>query len=641
MRGIRNLRWACLGALLLLLGPSAGVVLAAERPFISPVQAEIVRGFQPPSHRFGPGHRGIDYGVPPGTPVRASGAGSVSFAGPVAASLYVTLQHPGGVATTYSYLSRVEVSQGDQVGQGQVIGLSGEGHEAEPSSLHFGAKKDGEYIDPRLLLGDFDDITDMLFLAPMTGGGRSVGSGHGFYPARESGDGGGSTLPAGALAGDVPVTPPDLGTGSIPHARVGAGGAAAPVALAPAGVAPVRSAPGIAGGPGPALDLPVRPPFDGNAAGRPNLQGAGPTAAGGSSARTAPTDARWWRDLPEEFRRQLLLEDPERWENFNGLSTAERDEINRRLLDRRIEELEDELDSAAGRRSTRNHRIKTAVKGFISPITVLSKFDREAELERKLRSAKALRNQLQAVATPKNRLSSKDVYLLDFDIAFAGGDGKAVVALGDPATAEHIGVMVPGLNNALGSIAGPLNDAAALRSDVHRRVERNLDKKTSTIVWMGYDNPNGMHDGVNLGEANEGAPWLKSFVNNLRERHADGPGAPHITVLGHSYGSTLTGIAAFDGMKADDIVFLGSPGVGKFGVTADDFPQKRIWSAGPWTDLVTALSGPLGVDPTTKRFNARDVPLSRSQRGHSDYYLRDSIGLENLAKILTNRVPIQ
>jgi hypothetical protein len=167
MRGI-FLRWACVSAaLLLLLGPATGAVAAAGRPFIAPVDAEVTRRFEAPSHKFGPGHRGIDYGVPSGTTVRASGEGTVTFAGPVAADgLFITIEHAGGISTTYSYLSRVDVSQGDRVSQGQAIALSGEGHPGGSAALHFGAKRNGEYIDPELLLKQFDDITDLLQLAP-------------------------------------------------------------------------------------------------------------------------------------------------------------------------------------------------------------------------------------------------------------------------------------------------------------------------------------------------------------------------------------------------------------------------------------------------------------------------------------------
>lgn len=167
MQGIRVFRWACLAALILLLAPSAAVVAATEA-FIPPVDGQVVRKFDAPAHQFAAGHRGVDYSVPAGSPVRASAAGTISFAGPVADDgLFVTVQHLGDIATIYSYLSRIDVSRGDRVAQGQVLGASGNGHDGGAAALHFGAKRSDRYIDPLILLRDFDDITDLISLAPI------------------------------------------------------------------------------------------------------------------------------------------------------------------------------------------------------------------------------------------------------------------------------------------------------------------------------------------------------------------------------------------------------------------------------------------------------------------------------------------
>jgi hypothetical protein len=597
MRGIRAFRWACLAALIFLLAPSAAAV-AATKAFVPPVEGQVVRKFDAPAHEFAAGHRGIDYSVPAGTSVRASAAGTVSFAGPVADDgLFVTVQHPGAIATTYSYLSRIDVSRGDRVAQGQVLGASGNGHDGGAAALHFGAKQNDRYIDPLILLGDFDDITDLIGLVPVPADG--VAAAPAAFKALPSTD--------HLLA---PVTGPLPATGDT-----GAG---------PAGVRPVIPIPGKAG---PA-------PVEGGRSGEaPTAQAKPPPKV---DSPPAPSQGAWWRSIPDEFKQTLLEQDPNLI-NTPLVSAADRDAFNRKRLDQRIEELKAEK-AAMGPMAELQHNAGIVAKGLISPWMVLSKYDREAAIDRKIRSAEHLRKQLTAITKdPRNRLRESDVYLMDFDIDFANGDGKAVVALGDPGTAEHIGVLVPGINNAVGSIEGSLEDAANLKSAVNQ-LGPKLDQRVSTIVWMGYDNPNGLPDAMNSGEAEEGAPWLKKFVSDLRDGHAESPQTPHITVFGHSYGSTVAGIAAYDGMEADDVAFLGSPGVGRL-VDAEDFPQKRIWAARTKDDIIAAIADLfLGADPFRKSFGARRIPVDPEQKGHSEYYQERSTGLANLARIMVRRM---
>ena len=116
-------------------GPEAAAV------FAPPVDAPVSAPFSLPYGQYGAGNRGIEYETRPGQVVRAAAPGAVSFAGAVAGSLYVTVDHGGGVLSSYSYLSRLSVREGDQVLQGRVVGLAGE-------MLQFGVRVDGEYVDP-------------------------------------------------------------------------------------------------------------------------------------------------------------------------------------------------------------------------------------------------------------------------------------------------------------------------------------------------------------------------------------------------------------------------------------------------------------------------------------------------------------
>lgn len=88
------------------------------------------------------------------------------------------------------------------------------------------------------------------------------------------------------------------------------------------------------------------------------------------------------------------------------------------------------------------------------------------------------------------------------------------------------------------------------------------------IYWLGYDAPEvPLAEAPNLGiagtgRADEAAPHLRDFTHGLRASH-EGPERANLTVLGHSYGSSVVGDAdsGGDGLDADRISVVGSPGV--------------------------------------------------------------------------------
>ena len=132
-----------------------------------PVVGTVIRFFEPPPTPYSAGHRGIDIAVPFGTPVHASAAGTVTFAGWVAGAMFVTVDHGDGIRTSYSFLSGFTVSKDQAVKAGQVIGFTGHGHpDVSTPHLHFGARVDGVYVDPLLLLGGVD-LVDLIRLAPL------------------------------------------------------------------------------------------------------------------------------------------------------------------------------------------------------------------------------------------------------------------------------------------------------------------------------------------------------------------------------------------------------------------------------------------------------------------------------------------
>lgn len=114
--------------------------------FRPPVDAPVTDPFRPPDDPYGSGNRGIEYDTEPGDAVRAAAAGAVVFSGAVAGSLHVTIDHGGGVVSSYSYLLRISVRVDARVSQGQVIAIAGD-------RLHFGVRVDGSYVDPATFIG--------------------------------------------------------------------------------------------------------------------------------------------------------------------------------------------------------------------------------------------------------------------------------------------------------------------------------------------------------------------------------------------------------------------------------------------------------------------------------------------------------
>jgi murein DD-endopeptidase MepM/ murein hydrolase activator NlpD len=165
------------------LGDASGSPEAPAGPrygsYAWPVRGPVIGSFDAPDTPYGPGHRGIDIGAPMGTPVRAAEAGRVGFAGPVAGSLYVSVDHPDGVRTTYSWLSAVRVRPGQTVARGEVLGATGPGHPGSGQPhLHLGALVAGTYVDPMLLL-EGGSLVGLVRLAPLeedeaTASGASV-----------------------------------------------------------------------------------------------------------------------------------------------------------------------------------------------------------------------------------------------------------------------------------------------------------------------------------------------------------------------------------------------------------------------------------------------------------------------------------
>jgi murein DD-endopeptidase MepM/ murein hydrolase activator NlpD len=94
-------------------------------------------------------HTGIDISAASGTAIKAAGDGVVVFAGRWGGyGNCVILDHGGGVATLYGHCSRLAVSEGQNVTQGQSIAYVGSTGLSTGPHLHFEVRRDGHPVDP-------------------------------------------------------------------------------------------------------------------------------------------------------------------------------------------------------------------------------------------------------------------------------------------------------------------------------------------------------------------------------------------------------------------------------------------------------------------------------------------------------------
>ena len=96
-------------------------------------------------------HKGIDFGVPIGTPVMAAGGGVIEEAGRKGGyGNFVLINHGNGYETAYGHLSRFApgIHPGSRVRQGQIVALSGSTGESTGPHLHYEIRIHKQQVNP-------------------------------------------------------------------------------------------------------------------------------------------------------------------------------------------------------------------------------------------------------------------------------------------------------------------------------------------------------------------------------------------------------------------------------------------------------------------------------------------------------------
>ena len=236
------------------------------------------------------------------------------------------------------------------------------------------------------------------------------------------------------------------------------------------------------------------------------------------------------------------------------------------------------------------------------------------------------------------------------------GDGRIVEVFGDLDTASRVAVVVPGISNQLTNFSQGEGGFRQNAAQLYAAASDVAEAGVATIAWLGYDTPDGI-DATLKGAAREGAASLELFLDGI-----DPQSDRNITVVAHSYGSVLAGVAAKNGIEADNLVFVGSPGTTlNHANDAKLRPGGRVWAALASNDPIGVAVSPLelppvwvpppvapvwfmfdlmddgaeelwhGTGPTADEFGALHIATDGSS-GHSDYFEAGS--LKNLARIV-------
>jgi hypothetical protein len=205
-------------------------------------------------------------------------------------------------------------------------------------------------------------------------------------------------------------------------------------------------------------------------------------------------------------------------------------------------------------------------------------------------------------------------------------DGRVAEVVGDLQTADNVAFRVPGITNRLDNFNGFGNGAYNLMQDPTTGAEQ---PDTAVVSWLGYDTPE-IGDSVDPAKAVTGGQAFADFRSGVS---VDIKPAATTDVFAHSYGTLVTSKALQDGMHVDNVVFMGSPGLGPNINSVADFhlPDTHFYAMRAPKDLVSYTQG-LGNDPA----DFKDITRlgTTGATGHSDYYNPGTGSLANLKRIL-------
>ena len=316
--------------------------------------------------------------------------------------------------------------------------------------------------------------------------------------------------------------------------------------------------------------------------------------------------ARYWSQQSEAQKQHLCDKYPDLIGNADGVEGWARDRANRNRLPNLKKEAKDNV-------SMYTELLKSPWIDSNTRAYYLSELDKA---EKAVKAYDAVQEQLDKGISLEDYQHGKEgdpVSLLT--LQNDGGRVKAAMGQGDVDHAKNVATFVPGIGTTVeGSMGEYMRQTKNLRSAAMAQ-GRLSASDVATVAWLGYDTPGeaDLNQPQNIPGiispflAQAGSDRLAGFMNGMQASRDYGAGDAHMTLAGHSYGSSTSGMAATKVKYGviDDLVLFGSPGMGTYDAKNYHVDQNHLWVSGvPKGDSVQGMGeirggivGSLGKNP--------------------------------------------
>ena len=316
--------------------------------------------------------------------------------------------------------------------------------------------------------------------------------------------------------------------------------------------------------------------------------------------------ARYWSQQSEAQKQHLCDKYPDLIGNADGVEGWARDRANRNRLPNLKKEAKDNV-------SMYTELLKSPWIDSNTRAYYLSELDKA---EKAVKAYDAVQEQLdKGISLEDYQHGKKGDPVSLLTLQNDGARVKAAMGQGDVDHAKNVATFVPGIGTTVeGSMGDYMRQTKNLRSAA--MAQGNLSASdVATVAWLGYDAPGkaDLNQPQNIPGiispflAQSGSDRLAGFMNGMQASRDYGAGDAHMTLVGHSYGSSTSGMAATKVKYGviDDLVLCGSPGMGTYDAKNYHVDQNHLWVSGvPKGDSVQGMGairggivGSLGKNP--------------------------------------------